>query len=201
MALVLLAAGQARRFGGGKLSASLDGQPLVLHAVSALQEMAFSAGRFAVTSAQTPPLGGHGFTPIRLHPDGAPLSRSLALGIAAARQAGATAAMIVLGDMPRVPTRHYRAMARHFDGDRLATLVDGRKQVPAIFAARHFPALMALSGDRGAGALLQDAMALTLEAALAADIDTRDDLARAARQPAPDGKHGQPTACVKKTKG
>ncbi|MFM6831584.1 MAG: hypothetical protein ACKOVA_14795, partial [Novosphingobium sp.] len=48
--------------------------------------------------------------------------------------------------------------------------------VPAIFGAVHFPALMALCGDKGAGAMLRDAAAVEIEPSLALDIDTPEDL-------------------------
>ena len=46
-ALVLLAAGQSRRFGGDKLGAPLLGKPLALHAADALAAIPF-ATRIAV---------------------------------------------------------------------------------------------------------------------------------------------------------
>jgi molybdenum cofactor cytidylyltransferase len=50
---------------------------------------------------------------------------------------------------------------------------------PALFGARHFGALEALSGDRGAGALLADAPCLPLPPGRL-DVDRPEDLARAA---------------------
>jgi molybdenum cofactor cytidylyltransferase len=50
---------------------------------------------------------------------------------------------------------------------------------PALFGAQHFAALCALSGDRGAGALLRDAPMLALSAQAALDVDRAEDLARA----------------------
>lgn len=180
IALVLLAAGRGSRFGGGKLSAPLQGRPLVIHAAQTLARLPCPAGRFAVTAPDTPPLTALGFEPVMLDPPGAPMSRSLALGIACAAQAGADAVMIALGDMPLVPADHLRALLGHFDGDRIATRIAGHHQPPAIFGAHHFPDLMTLSGDRGAGALLRDAPALALAGDGGLDVDTHSDLVRAA---------------------
>jgi xanthine/CO dehydrogenase XdhC/CoxF family maturation factor/CTP:molybdopterin cytidylyltransferase MocA len=120
-----------------------------------------------------------GFEQVLLDPPGAPLSRSLALGVARAAQAGAQAVLIALGDMPLVPAGHLRDLLHHFNGDRIATQVGDHRQPPAIFGARHFPDLIALSGDRGAGALLRDAPALPLGGNAGLDVDTRGDLTRA----------------------
>jgi molybdenum cofactor cytidylyltransferase len=179
LALVLLAAGRGSRFGGGKLGALLRGRPLVMHAADNLAHVPCPAGRFAVVAPDTPPLTSLGFEPVMLDPPGAPMSRSLALGVARAAQAGAQAVMIALGDMPLVPAGHLRDLLRHFDGDRIATQVGDHRQPPAIFGARHFPDLMALSGDRGAGALLRDAPALPLAGDAGLDVDTHGDLMRA----------------------
>lgn len=179
LALILLAAGQGRRFGGGKLAAPLMGEPLVFHAARMLSDFSFPAGRFAVASASTPSLEAMGYTMVPLEPEGGPLSRSLALGVAAAQAAGAQGVMIALGDMPLVPKHHVQNLLDQFDGDRIATLVGQHRQPPAILGARHFPALLALHGDKGAGALLQDSPACVLDRMLAIDIDMPDDLERA----------------------
>lgn len=173
-ALVLLAAGRASRFGGGKLGADLAGVPLVQHAARALVHLPL-VERIVVCSGDTPYLPG--FTRVPLHPADAPLSQSIALGVAAAAQHGA--ALFALADMPLVPESHFAALLARFDGDRIGTRVDGKTMVPAIFGARHFPALQALEGDRGAGPLLHTAPAVDLEPRLALDVDTADDLARA----------------------
>ena len=174
IALVLLAAGRASRFGGGKLAANLAGKPLALHAGERLAAMAFTR-KVLVCSSTTPPIDG--FERIQLDPPGAPLSRSIATGLAAI--AGTNAVLIALADMPLVPADHFERLIDAFDGVRIGTLVAGRTMVPAIFGAELFPALAALEGDRGAAALLRDAPAIALEEALALDIDTPDDLARA----------------------
>jgi molybdenum cofactor cytidylyltransferase len=175
VALILLAAGQGTRFGGGKLAAPLLGRPLARHAADALLAIQFGA-HIAVVGPDTPALPG--YTTIMLDPPGAPQSRSLALGVAAARERGAQAVMIALADMPLVPVDHVRALIARFDGDRLASRGPAGVLPPVLFGTRHFDALGALSGDRGAGALLRDAPFLPLAAEAALDIDHADDLAR-----------------------
>ncbi|MBF9151502.1 NTP transferase domain-containing protein [Novosphingobium jiangmenense] len=174
IAVILLAAGRASRFGGGKLAADLAGKPVALHVGERLAAMPF-ARKVLVCSTATPPIDG--FERIELDPSGAPLSRSIATAITAV--SGTGAALIALADMPLVPTDHFERLIEAFDGERIGTVVAGRTMVPAIFGAHLFSDLAALDGDRGAAALLRDAPAITLEETLALDIDTPDDLARA----------------------
>ena len=176
IALVLLAAGRGERFGGGKLGAMLAGRPLARHAADALRTIDFSA-HIAVISPTTPPLSG--YTTILLEPSGAPQSRSLALGVAAAQAHGAQAVLIALADMPLVPLTHFHALLAAFDGNRLTSRTADSVTPPALFGAQHFAKLCALSGDRGAGALLHDAPALPLSADAALDVDRAEDLLRA----------------------
>lgn len=178
LALVLLAGGQGRRFGGGKLNALLGGQPLALHAAAMLAALPFSH-RFAVTGPHVPDLAALGYTCIVLDPPGAPQARSVALGVAAARAASASAVLIALADMPRVPPAHIHALAARFDGNRIATSAEGVTMPPAIFGAVHFEALTTITGDRGGAVRLAGAPLIALDAALAIDIDHAEDLARA----------------------
>lgn len=173
-ALILLAAGRGSRFGGGKLAAELAGKPLARHAADRLAGLPFTR-RIAVCSGTTPDLPG--FERIELVPADAPLSRSIAIGIAALGDE--VAAMIALADMPLVPVAHFAALLAGFDGDAVASKVGSVTMVPAMFGALHFEALQHLAGDRGAGALLRNAPTVDLDPALALDVDTTDDLARA----------------------
>lgn len=174
IAIVLLAAGRATRFGGGKLGTALAGKPLARHAADSLSTLPHTQ-RIAVCSTQTPDLPG--FSRLMLDPPGAPLSHSIATAVAALGDVDA--ALFALADMPIVPPAHFAELLVQFDGDRIATQVDGRNMVPAIFGRQHFYTLAALVGDRGAGALLSDAPSINLPAHLALDIDTPEDLQRA----------------------
>jgi len=174
VALVVLAAGRGTRFGGGKLSALLAGKPVIEHVAAATSALPLSQ-RILVAAPDVPDLPG--FTRVALDPPDAPQSHSLALGIAAAQ--GADAVLIALADMPLVPASHFAAMLAAFDGNRLTSVCNGQPLPPALLGARLYPALMALTGDRGAGALLRDAPTLALTAEQALDIDTPEDLARA----------------------
>lgn len=178
--LVLLAAGSARRFGADKLAQDLAGQPVAWYAAQRLAALPF-AGRIAVCSAETPPLAQFGTCEVRLDPPGAPMSRSIALGVAAADAAGARAVLLALADMPLVPTTHFRALVEAFDGTPLATLAGQAAMPPALFSRSDFASLQQLTGDRGARDLIAQAATLPLDPLLALDIDTPADLVRAER--------------------
>jgi molybdenum cofactor cytidylyltransferase len=173
-ALVLLGAGRGSRFGGGKLGAALAGKPLACHAADKLARLPFSR-LIVVCSDTTPDLPG--FERIDLHPADGPLSRSIATGIGMI--ANEDAVLIALADMPLVPITHFQALLAAFDGNMVASSVDERPMVPAVFGAKHFASLKDLTGDRGAGALLFNAPTVPLDTALALDVDTPDDLLRA----------------------
>lgn len=180
-ALILLAAGRGSRFGGGKLSARLGEKPLARHVSDRLLDLPLSR-RITVCSASTPDLPG--FERVLLEPADAPLSRSIAVGLAAIGEA--TPVLIALADMPLVPFAHFAALTAAFDGNMVATKVGSVAMVPAIFGANHFETLKNLVGDRGAGALLRDAPWVELHPSLAIDVDTADDLALAERALEPD---------------
>jgi molybdenum cofactor cytidylyltransferase len=178
LALVLLAGGRGTRFGGAKLVAPLGGQPVALHAATMLAALPFS-DRFAVVGPDVPNFAALGYECISLDPPGAPQARSVALGVAAARAAGACAVLVALADMPLVPAAHITALAERFDGDRIGTSAAGVPMPPAIFGAAHFTALTVLVGDRGGAMRLAGAPMVALDPALALDIDHPEDLARA----------------------
>jgi molybdenum cofactor cytidylyltransferase len=123
-----------------------------------------------------------GFSRIALEPANAPQSRSLALGIAAARAAGAQAVLIALADMPLVPIGHFEQLIAEFDGTSIGTAVSGTAMPPAIFGEGLFDTLTLLGGDQGAKGLLGSAPLVELDPQLALDVDLPEDLAEAARR-------------------
>ena len=177
-ALILLAAGRSLRFGvENKLLADFLGRPLGLHVVTALEDVAFAA-RIAVVDDDVLAVGARGYTVVRNDAPEQGLSRSVGLGIAAARGLDVDAALILLADMPRVTVAH---VLRLFDaakgGDAVVASSDGvRPGPPALFGRGHFDALCALQGDEGARPLIRTGRHVVASPEELIDIDTPDDL-------------------------
>lgn len=177
IACIVLAAGEARRFGGGKLNADFGGKPLGLHAASMLAAIPFGA-HIVVAGRDVPDFAGEGFEIVTPDADSPALSASIAAGVTAVAGRGFGGVLIALADMPQVPPEHIRALMAAFAGEPVATLVDGRPQPPALFGKKHFSDLTRLTGDRGAQSLLRNADAVELSPAAASDVDTVADLER-----------------------
>ena len=184
VAAVLLAAGQSRRFGAAdKLAAPLAGRALGGFAADTLRAIGFAA-RFVVVGPAGAGFDTGGFTEV-VNPDpGHGQASSLARGVAAAHACGADSCLVVLADMPLVTAGHLAAMLARYgpQADIVASVAPGgRAMVPALFAAAHFPALMALRGDSGAKSLLAGAALVGCPMKMLADIDDRQALAEIER--------------------
>lgn len=174
IAAILLAAGRSRRFGTPKLAANLGGRPLCTYAAATIAQIPCAA-RIAIVGPDTPDLAEFGFHNVSLRPAGAPLSRSIVIGVEAAMSAGANGVLIALADMPFVPITHFQTLLARFDGHVIATRVAGKVMPPAIFGDVMFPALRELTGDSGARLLLHGAPSIELPPELGLDIDTESD--------------------------
>ncbi len=177
MAVVVLAAGRASRFGSAKLLAPLHGRPVIEHVAQSLACIPF-AYRLCVATQGGAELAHFGFDMIEVE-QGLPQSASLAAGIMAAQRLGAESAMVVLGDMPLVPPSHLAALISAFDGEIVASSTGQDAMPPAIFGKRHFAGLAAIEGDSGARELLKQAPLVLTSPHDLLDIDTPDDLLRA----------------------
>jgi CTP:molybdopterin cytidylyltransferase MocA len=176
---LLLAAGRSSRFGpANKLLAPFRGAPLVTHAAGALAALPLDH-RLAVTADARVASLLPGFRIVGADPAGLQ-SDSLKAGLRAAGALGADLVLVALADMPLVTPDLLSAVLDAARGHGIAAAVDGDLVTPpAAFAADRFPALLALSGDRGAGALLRGlpSSARVPAPGLLADIDTEGDLA------------------------
>lgn len=180
LGVLLLAAGQSRRFGpADKLLAPLAGRPLLAHALDALA-LPEAALRLAVVSAA--PVAAlaqrAGFQTLMIAP-GLPQSASLVAGLGWLRPRGVTRLLVALGDMPWLHPEDMRALIG-LAQDRAACAACGDVAMPpALFPATMFDRLATLTGDRGAGGLLQEipaARRLSLPAERLRDIDRPGDL-------------------------
>jgi len=164
---IILAAGTGSRFGGGKLLARYKGGSLIDGAVRAALAAPVSrailvTGHDADRVAAVARKAAAGEAPhARLdvvHAQGYAegMAESLRTGVAAL-SSDAEAAFVFLGDMPETPASIAAQLAGAI-GEHAAAAPSyrGRRGHPVLFAARLFPALMQLTGDRGASRLLSD---------------------------------------------
>ena len=180
VALVLLAAGQARRFGGDKLRAGFAGSTVLDKAMTAAEAASFDA-RYLVVTPDAPPSERAASWQRVVNPDADS-------GVASSIRAGVTAAsshsrlVIALADMPFVTPHHLDALATG-EGVLFTRQADGRSGSPAAFPREAYARLLTLDGDRGAAAL--DWLGATLlapdDADMLQDIDTPNDLEKARR--------------------
>jgi len=188
---VVLAAGAARRFGGGKLTAPYAGGVLLDGALAA----AFAAPVRSVTlvtgtdaaavEAAARVWAERSGQAARLrivhasdHAEG--MAASLRAGVASLPE-DAAGAFVFLGDMPRVPLAVLELLAARLGAGDLcaAPVFQGRRGHPALFACALFPDLLALTGDQGARAVLQRVGAALVEApdeGVLFDVDEAGDL-------------------------
>jgi molybdenum cofactor cytidylyltransferase len=195
IAAVLLAAGRSTRMGGpNKLLAVLDGKPLVRHAAeAALGSRASSVVVVTGHMAEAIEAALAGLDVTILHNpdyrDG--LSTSLKAGIAAV-PADAEAAVIMLGDMPRVTAATVDRLIEAYDPGSGALVVvptaEGRRGNPTLISRRFFPDLMAVTGDIGARQVLQGYPEAVVEVEMGIDVgldlDTPEALEQAGGRPA-----------------
>lgn len=184
LAAIVLAAGQARRFGADKLLQPLQGSPLISHAISAAR----AAPVLRIVVVKRP--GAALDAVCRAHADADArivlaecasefLSDSLRTALAEAR--GADGTFVFLGDMPLVPSDLPALMATRL-GEAFAVQprFAGKPGHPVLLSARAVTLAENVSGDRGAGEILRhhaDEVAYidTDDAGVALDIDTMAD--------------------------
>ena len=181
IAVVVLAAGQGKRFGGDKLSAELDGQPIGLHAAQMLASMGFG-WQFAICNrALSRQFVTFGFAPVINEDPEVGQSRSLHLAIESALKTDAEALLVCLADMPFVSADHIGALIAEWGRANgvIASTEGTMKMPPALFPRAYWPALLETKGDSGARHLLAKARLVSALPQSLIDIDTQEDLAAA----------------------
>lgn len=183
--IIVLAAGSASRFGAPKLAANLNGRPVLQHVLAAARMSGVGDTWLVTGGDETAVLhAADGLADyVVANPDhGSGMGTSVARGIEACRS-GADAALILLGDQPRVTAGHIERIAAAWSGDAneiVATDYGSGKGPPVLFGEAAFADLLVLDGDAGGRHLFGDErFTLKLvEFGDAADIDTPEDLAR-----------------------
>ena len=197
LGVVVLAAGAARRFGGGKLSAELDGRPLLQHVLDAV-----AVFEPAVTLIVLGPpseanerleaaISWRSELRVRNPAPERGLASSLQAGVAAARAVTPhlDGLFVVLGDQPRLSPPVLRTVAAAaaratIDGTSSSVFVpryaQGGGANPALLLRAAWPLVDTLDGDTGMVGLIRGRPELVREVAVPGsnpDVDTPDDLA------------------------
>jgi molybdenum cofactor cytidylyltransferase len=158
---VVLAAGQASRFGGRKLLADYQGEPL-LHAALAAARAAAEDRITVVTGADAEAVAAcaRAFDPaiqlVHAEDHATGMAASLRAGIASL-EAGTPAAFVFLGDMPRVPRAVLSPLAQAVanGAPAAAPVFAGRRGNPVVLGRSLFGDVARLRGDVGARPILQ----------------------------------------------
>lgn len=156
--VLMLAAGYSRRYGGDKRLATLPGGQTLLDAsISRAQQSGLPL--LVALRAEDAPLAEQLETrqvpAVRCKRSALGMGHSLAEAVAAMPE-GWSGVLIALGDMPLIQTSTFRLLAAALTPENIVVpWFRGRRGHPVGFGAGHFTDLRRLTGDRGAGGLLQ----------------------------------------------
>ena len=176
---VVMAAGNASRFGVNKLSATVGGKKLIVRALEALPRELLDRICVVTQYDEVERIArGMDFACIRNdHPDWG-VSHTICLGTQALMEQS-DAILYLVADQPLL---RRESVARELDLFRqhperiVAMSHDGVRGNPCIFPKRFFPELCALSGDVGGSAVIRrhtnDLLLFEVDARELADVDT-----------------------------
>lgn len=179
---LIMAAGNAARYQSNKLAALLDGKPLFIHAFDAVPKDVFSVVTVVTRFSQIEDAAvRRGFSVVRNERPDLGLSRTVRLGTEA--MADCDAILYMVSDQPLLADDSVRRIVdtwRAHTDCIVGAAHNGKRGNPCIFPREFFPALAALSGDRGGNALIaaHPDRLLTVEVARRelSDVDTPDAL-------------------------
>ena len=177
LAIVVLAAGSAERFGGGKLDVPVAGKPLGRWALDTAMQI--DSALVAVVGSDPKPAFAEGAELIANGYARKGIGTSVSAAARWAMQARADALVVLLADMPLVSLATLKELVK---GELPAAVFysDGRAGVPACFPAAMLPDLAVMTGDQGAAALLRERNDVRLVATGTQelrDVDRPEDLA------------------------
>ena len=182
---VVMAAGNAERFGENKLSAALGGRSLIERALSAVPAEKLAAVCVVTQYDEAERLAKeYGFTVVRNDRPQDGISRTVRLGTEALAEA-CDAIVFLVSDQPLLRRESVARLLGVFreNPDRIvAAAHGGRRGNPCVFPRKYFPALCALTGDVGGSAVIRahadELLLCEVGAEELIDVDTKETLAR-----------------------
>ena len=180
---VVMAAGNARRFGENKLAVPVEGRSLIRRTLEAIPAELFD--RVAVVT-QYPRImdlaAEFGFAAIRNdHPEQG-ISHTIELGLTELRDCGGV--LFQVSDQPMLRRESVAALVELWkqQPEKIAALGhSGVRGNPCLFPARFFPELLALREDRGGSAVIrrhpEELILLETDSRELTDVDTPEALA------------------------
>ena len=175
---VVMAAGNAQRFGENKLAARLRGRSLISRALDAVPAEQLHAVVVVSQYPQVMDLAGpfHFAALYNPHPDWG-ISHTIALGLTALRDCDGV--LFLVSDQPLLRRESVAKLVTLWRSqpDKIAALGHGGvRGNPCLFPARFFPELMALTEDRGGSSVIrrheEDLVLLEADASELYDVDT-----------------------------
>lgn len=179
---VVMAAGNARRFGNNKLAAGVRGRSLILRALEAVPGEEFETVAAVTQYPEVLALAERfHFSAVRNeHPDWG-ISHTIRLGLDTLGNCGG--AMFLVSDQPLLRRESVRALAELWRSqpDKIAALAHGGvRGNPCVFPARLFPELLALREDCGGNTVIrrheEDLVLLEVPEEELTDVDTPEAL-------------------------
>ncbi|MXO65131.1 nucleotidyltransferase family protein [Altericroceibacterium endophyticum] len=182
--VAILAAGQAQRFGGGKLDAICAGRRLGEWAILAVEAAGFSPG-IVIVPPECPafPRAHPQWRCVTNHAAKDGIGTSVALAAQTAQHDGAKGLLLMLADMPLLEPAHLRALP----GPTAAATRqrDGKPGTPAFFPASLLKALAMMDPAHGAASMLlkqPDLRCYSPASTSLADVDYPMDLKKVAAE-------------------
>ena len=175
---VVMAAGNARRFGENKLAARFRGKSLIRRTLEAVPQNVFDAVAVVTQYSEIAVLAKEfSFAAIRNeHPDFG-ISHTIKLGLTALRDCDGV--LFLVSDQPLLRQESVAELVELWkqQPDKIAALChDGVRGNPCLFPARFFPELLELREDRGGNAVIRrhegDLILLEVDGAELYDVDT-----------------------------
>jgi molybdenum cofactor cytidylyltransferase len=160
---VLLAAGAGKRFGGGKLLYTIEGEPMIARALHLFSALSFAA-RLCVTRAEAGEIQRRAFEcgfPVAINPDperGVGTSVAIATEAILAKEPSLDGILYAVADQPFLSVGSVERLLEAFEAhpnDIVSLSAGARRGNPAIFPAQFYPELCALKEDTGGGAIIR----------------------------------------------